>query len=297
MTAEASRVFVGIPAYNEERAIAKVVLRARKNAEAVMVVDDGSQDDTGSIAQALGATVLKHDRRLGKGAGLRDCFKWARENNATALITIDGDGQHDPSDIPLLVHVLQERRADVVVGSRHQRPDGMSKHRWWGQRTLNRFSNVNVDGRTVDAQSGFRAYSRNAILALVACEFGMGVDSELLMRAKDAGLSIVEAPITVRYEDSKSSSQNPVMHTLDVFFSIVKFASIRHPLLFFGGFSAIGFYVSIMFGYWTLNYYQTYGRVVTNLALICVASGMLAFLSLFTGIILFTVITVIREKT
>lgn len=288
-------IVVGIPAYNEERTIAAVVLKARRHADVVLVVDDGSQDETGQIANALGATVLKHNQRLGKGAGLRDCFRWARENNANILVTIDGDGQHDPSDIPRLVDALKAKGSDVVVGTRLEKPNGMSRHRWWGQRMLNRFSNVKSDGKAVDAQSGFRAYSRRAIETLVACEFGMGVDSEILMRAKDAGQSIVEVPIGVRYENVRSSSHNPVMHALDVAFSIVKFASIRHPLLFFGGFAAIEFLISIEFGYLTLNYYQTYGRVVTNLALICIATGALAFLSLFTGIILFTIITVIRE--
>jgi ABC-type proline/glycine betaine transport system permease subunit len=124
----------------------------------------------------------------------------------------------------------------------------------------------------------------------------MGVDSEVVMRAHRAGMKIVEVPITARYVGLKSSSHNPVMHGLDVVFSLVKFVSIRHPLLFYGGFSAIAFTVALVFGYQTIDYYQRWGRVITNLALVSVAAGILGFLALFTGIILFTLITVIREK-
>jgi hypothetical protein len=87
-----------------------------------------------------------------------------------------------------------------------------------------------------------------------------------------------------------------MMHALDVFFSIVKFISIRHPLAFYGGFGIVGILVSLFFGIMTLDYYQQWGRVVTNIALVSIAAGVLGFLSLFTGIILFTLITVVRGQ-
>jgi len=131
---------------------------------------------------------------------------------------------------------------------------------------------------------------------LVAAEYGMGVDSEIIMRAHRAGMKIVEVSITARYTDLKSSSHNPVRHGLDVVFSLVKFVSIRHPLLFYGGFAAASLIVSSIFGLMTIDYYQRWGRIITNLALISVASGIIGLLALFTGIILFTLITVVREK-
>ncbi len=290
------RVVLGIPALNEERTIAKVIVRSKKHVDRILVVDDGSKDDTASIAKGLGATVISHDKNLGKGAAIRDCFAWAKRNGADVLVTIDGDGQHDPSFIPTLVNVLQKTKADVVIGSRRTRPPDMPRYRWLGERALDLATQVKIGERVVDAQSGFRAYSRKAIENLVAAEYGMGVDSETIMRAHRTGMRIEEAPITATYAGLESSSQNPVMHALDVIFSLVKFVSIRHPLTFYGGFAAAALGISLIFGWMTLDYYQRWGRVVTNLALVSVASGILGFLALFTGIILFTLITVVREK-
>jgi glycosyltransferase involved in cell wall biosynthesis len=290
------KILVGIPALNEEQSIAKVVVRAKTHADEVLVVDDGSQDDTGAIAQGLGAVLVRHEKNLGKGAALRDCFAWARRSGADVLVTMDADGQHDPALIPKLIEKMSDENADVVIGSRLARPRDMPGYRWLGGRALDNLAGVKVGGRTVDAQSGFRAYSRRAIEALVASEFGMGVDSALIMGADRAGLKIAEVQATANYAGLKTSTHNPVMHSLDVMFSIVKFVSIRHPLLFYGGFSLIAFTVAIVFGYQTIDYYQRWGRVITNLALVSVAAGILGFLALFTGIILFTLITVIREK-
>jgi glycosyltransferase involved in cell wall biosynthesis len=290
------KVVVGIPAFNEERTIAKVVVRAQNHADKVVVVDDGSVDDTGLIARSLGAIVIKHGKNLGKGAGLRDCFQWAKQNGADILVTLDADGQHDPSKIPLLIDALEISDADVVVGGRTARPSDMPRHRWTGARILDLATQVKVGGRLIDAQSGFRAYSRRAIENLVAAEFGMGVDSELIMKADRAGMRIVEVPVTATYSGLESSSQNALMHYLDVFFSVVKFISIRHPLLFYGGFALIALANSFFYGFLTLDYYQRFGRVITNLALVSIASGLIGLLSLFTGIILFTMITVVREK-
>jgi glycosyltransferase involved in cell wall biosynthesis len=292
----ALKVLVGIPAYNEENSIAKVVIRAAEHADEVLIVDDGSRDDTAMIAQRLGALVLKHEKNLGKGAALRDCFEYAKRSGADVLVTMDGDGQHDASSIPALVDALLSKGADVAIGSRFAKPTEMPRIRWLGVRALDRAAGVQVGGKLADSQSGFRAYSRRAIESLTPAEFGMSVDSELIKKAEAAGLRIELVPVAVRYS-GKTSSTNPMFHWFDVLFGIVKYVSIRHPLLFYGGFSLIALFVSFVFGFMTLDYYQRWGRVVTNLALVSVAAGMLGFLALFTGIILFTLITVVRGNS
>jgi glycosyltransferase involved in cell wall biosynthesis len=289
-------VVVGIPAFNEEVSIAKVVVRSQKHADKVLVIDDGSTDDTAMIARALGAIVIRHEKNLGKGAGIRDCFEWAKKSGADALVTLDADGQHDPSKIPVLLDALETGDADVVIASRTERPDGMPIHRWAGARMLDHATQVKAGNRIVDAQSGFRAYSRKAIETLVAAELGMGVDSELIIKADKAGLRIVEVPVSAAYSGLDTSTHHPLMHALEVLFSVIKFVSIRHPLLFYGGFALIALATSAFYGYLTIDYYQTYGRVITNLALVSIASGLIGLLSLFTGIILFTLITVVRER-
>ena len=109
-------------------------------------------------------------------------------------------------------------------------------------------------------------------------------------------LKIVEVPIIMNYNGSKTSSKNSIPHAFEVLFSIVRFVSVRHPLTFYGGFGVAFLLVSIVFGLWTFDYYQQWGRVVTNLALVSIAAGALGFLSIFTAVILFTVIAVVREQ-
>ena len=155
---------------------------------------------------------------------------------------------------------------------------------------------IRVGGKLADSQSGFRAYSRKAIEMLTPSEFGMSVDSELIKKALAAGLGIDLVPVIITYS-GKTSTTNPLLHWFDVVFGIVKYVSIRHPLLFYGAFSLIALIVSFVYGFMTLDYYQRWGRVITNLALISVAAGIIGFLALFTGIILFTLITVVRENT
>ena len=289
-------MLVGIPAYNEENSIAKVVIRAAEHADEVLVVDDGSKDDTATIAEHLGAVVLRHEKNLGKGAAVRDCFEYAKRSGADVLVTMDGDGQHDASQISLLVDGLVEKDVEVVIGGRLAKPTGMSHFRWLGGRTLDHATGVKVGGKVVDSQSGFRAYSRRAIETLTPSEFGLSVDSELIKKAEAAGLGIELVSVTVTYS-GKTSTTNPLLHWFDVFFGIVKYVSIRHPLLFYGAFSLVALILSFVYGFMTLDYYQRWGRVVTNLALVSVAAGILGFLALFTGVILFTLITVVRENS
>jgi len=290
------KVVVGIPALNEERSIAKVIVRSLPHADKVLIVDDGSNDDTALIARSLGAVVLRHEKNLGYGAAIRDCFEWARQYGADVLVTLDADGQHDPHEIPKLMDALRNTQADVVIGSRQIRPSGMPRYRWLGKHALDLATHVKIEGRLVDAQSGFRAYSRKAIEGLTLTEDGMGADSELLMRAQHSGMHIVDVPVTHSYAGLETSSHNPVMHWLDVFFSVAKFVSIRHPLLFYGVFAGVSLVTSLVFGIMTIDYYQRWGRVVTNLALISLAAGIIGLLALFTAMILFTLITVIRER-
>ena len=216
------KLVVGIPALNEEQSIGKVILTSVCFAEHVIVVNDGSTDRTADIASSLGAQVVSHTKRMGYGVAIRDCFMWARRHDADALITLDADGQHDPSEIPILRDALSETNADLVIGGRRIRPTGMPEYRWLGKQALDRATNVRVGERLVDSQGGFRAYSRRAIHTLSPNESGMGADSELLMRAKQTGLHIVSVPVTYRYAGVETSTHNPARHWFDVFFAVMK---------------------------------------------------------------------------
>ncbi len=143
------KVFVGIPALNEERTIANIVAGSRRQSNNVLVVDDGSDDDTG-------ASVLRHKKNLVYGASVRDCFDRARQSRADVLITIDADGQHDPSDILMPVNALVDNKADVIA-SRASRPSGMPRYRWGWKTVLDRATKVRAGDKIPDTQGGFRA--------------------------------------------------------------------------------------------------------------------------------------------
>lgn len=276
--------------------MAKVVLRAQGHVDKVVVIDDGSTDDTAMIAEALGALVIRHGRRRGYGEAIRSCFETALSLGADVLVTLDADGQHDPDQIPSLVNPIKDGQADIAVGSRFLKAESeMPRYRKAGIRLLTRFTGASCGGQFSDSQCGFRAYAHKAIEQMVPSEQGMGVSVEILMKAKEKNLRIVEVPVNVRYSGLIVSSQNPLPHGVDIIASIIKLTSMRHPLLFYGTLGATALAVSSIFGLWALEIYAREGRIVTNIALISVGSGVVGLLALFTGTILFTLINVVRE--
>ena len=170
-------VVAGIPAFNEEKSIAGVVLLAQKYADVVVVCDDGSSDMTCEIAEQLGAEVVRHERNLGYGAALQSLFKKARELTADVLVTLDSDGQHDASEIPLLLKPIEDGTAEVVFGSRFIDEAGtadMPLYRKIGIKVITNLANGSAKNTVSDSQSGFRAYSKQAIEHLSFSENGMG---------------------------------------------------------------------------------------------------------------------------
>jgi glycosyltransferase involved in cell wall biosynthesis len=292
------KVAVGIPAFNEEMTIAKVIVRARRHCDVVVVVDDGSTDDTALIADSLGAKVISHERRKGYGSAIRSCFEAARDLGADVLVTLDADGQHDADEIPKLLAGIKNGPADIAVGSRFsdmKDKNQAPRYRVAGIKLLTSLTETVSRAQLTDAQCGFRAYNRNAIERVAPTEQGMGASAEMLMKSFEENLRVIEVPVTVRYSGLETSTHNPLYHWLEVVASIIKFTSMRHPLAFYGGMSAIAASLALAFGVWTLSIYQKEGRVVTNLALLTLSLGIIAVVALFAAVILFTLITVIRE--
>lgn len=216
------KTIVAIPAYNVEGFITDVVLKARRFADEVIVVDDGSCDGTSEAAADAGALVVKHGVNQGAGGATKSCFKQARRRGAHILATVDGDGQHDPDDIPRLLAPILSRQADVVIGSRFLgRKSNMPAYRRFGNGVITFLYNFGSKVKVSDAQSCFRAYGEKALHSLNVTERGFGFSVELLEQARQRGLTISEVPISCIYH-SASHSANPVIHGLGVASIVLK---------------------------------------------------------------------------
>ena len=221
-------IVVGIPAFNEEKTISRVVFAAQKFADVVMVCDDGSSDQTATVAMSLGADVIKHKHNLGYGAAIRSLFKRARELNAAILVTIDSDGQHDPNEIPNVVKPIVQGMADMVIGSRFINnaygTAEMPMYRRFGAKLITKLVNGSSKNGVRDSQSGFRAYNRQALERLNISEAGMGVSVEILFKASKHNLKICEVPSSCKYHNGNvaNSTKNPITHGLSVIISIIR---------------------------------------------------------------------------
>lgn len=285
-----------IPAFNEESTIGGMVVRTMKHVDRVVVCDDGSGDLTGEIAGRLGAAVVHHERNLGYGAALRSLFREALKLGADVVVTLDGDGQHDPSEIPRLVRRLGVGDVGIVIGSRFIE-GGDSGTPSWRKNGIKLISGLVSNNRQqlTDAQSGFRAYNKHSLESLVLTEDGMGVSTEILVKAGENGLRIAEVPVIISYSKD-SSTHNPVVHGLDVILSTVKHLSIRRPLLFYGVPGFISFIIALVFWVWTFQMYAATNRVITNIALIALGTTLVGLMLMTTAMILWVLITVVREK-
>lgn len=215
-----------IPAYNEEKALADVIGKTLGHVDEVIVVDDGSSDKTSEVAIEAGARVIKHSVNLGKGEALKSGFKAVGDDSI--IITIDGDGQHNPSEIPDLVRPIIEDGADLVNGSRYMNgpEENTPAYRRVGQKVLDIATNISAGTKVTDSQSGFRAFSPQSKNVFRFKDTGFGIESEMLVDAAEAGLKIVEVPITVRY-DLDGSTKDPITHGVGVLFNITKDKVLR----------------------------------------------------------------------
>jgi glycosyltransferase involved in cell wall biosynthesis len=289
-----SLVVAAIPAFNEERTIAKLVLEAQKHVDVVLVCDDGSTDPTAEIAERMGADVIRHDRNLGYGAAIKTLFTMARELNADVLVTIDADGQHDPREIPRLIEPVLENKADIVLGSRflsHKENNGeMPRYRGWGIKLISKLTGVASNHKFNDAQCGFRVYGCKALSGLSFVEKGMGVSVEVLMKAQQNGLTVVEVPTEVKYKDvERSSTQNALWHGASVLMSIFRLVVEEKPLMLLGLPGMIFLFGGTAFGIWMLQNYAATHQITTNIALAAIAFVLIGMFTIFTAITLYAI--------
>jgi glycosyltransferase involved in cell wall biosynthesis len=287
-------IVVGIPAFNEEQTIARVVLEAQKFADKVVVCDDGSTDHTAKIAECLGADVVKHEKNGGYGASIKSLFLRAHELGADVFVTLDADGQHEPSEIPIVIKPIVEGTADVVIGSRFINNNGtaeMPLYRQLGAKLITKMVNGSAKNGVTDSQSGFRAYSHQAIEHLSFFEDGMGASVEILLNASKTDLRIVEVPSTCKYHTGtgNTSSKDPVTHGMGVVFSLIRLIVEERPLLLLGVPSLVFLLFGLGFGLWMLQIYAIEHVIETNIALASFGFILIGFFMLSTAITLYAI--------
>jgi hypothetical protein len=318
MPKKRSVVAACIPAFNEEATIARVVLLAERYVDQVFVCDDGSTDMTGIIAEALGAVVVLHEANLGYEAALLSLFEEAVKRGVDVVVTLDADGQDDPSEIPMLLERLNVGDVDLVVGSRFLEGVGSEVPASMEAGT-EEIAGVVAEGgvKVTDAESGFRAYTRHALESLTPAGEGVGVSTGILLKAGEKGLRIAEVPIHVKHDENSStqspaphglelvpttlnenpSTRSPVPHGLDLVPITLNRLSIRYPLLFYGGPGFITSAVALVFWYWMLQIFDSSREVNPDLALVAAGASTVGLVLLLASISLWVINSVLRVRS
>lgn len=291
------KIAIGLPAYNEEKNIGAIIIKLKEITDTIIVCDDGSTDSTSEISKGLGAIVIRHSKNIGYGGAIRSLFDKAREIDADVLVTFDADGQHRIDDINLVLEPILKDQADIVIGSRFlKESNDVPAYRKFGIRTITGLTNATTGSKITDAQSGFRAYNKKVLSAVMPSDDGMGVSTEILIKAAKHKFRIVEIPITVLY-DGDTSTHNPVSHGMSVIFSTMKYVAIQRPLTFYGIPGIIFLSVGLFFIGWALQDFAHSRSLITNLTLVGIGSTILGVLLLMTASILHSIVIIVKEQS
>lgn len=286
---------IGLPAFNEEKNIGSIIIKLKELTKNVIVCDDGSTDLTSKIASELGAITIVHQKNMGYGAAISSLFSKAREIGVDALVTFDADGQHRFEDIKAVLEPVIRDEADIAIGSRFMGDDStVPRYRKIGIKTITGLTNVTTGSKITDAQSGFRAYNKKVLESIIPSEHGMGVSTEILIKSAKSKFRIAEVPITIRY-DGETSTHNAISHGSSVIISTLKYVSIERPLPFYGIPGIILLTIGLAFSIWAIQVFVNERELITNIALIGIAGVIVGIVLLITAIILYSIISVIRE--
>jgi glycosyltransferase involved in cell wall biosynthesis len=217
------KTLVLIPAYNAAKSVGDVVRASREFVRDIVVIDDGSRDETAAAAASAGAEVVSYPRNRGKGGALKTGFAWALQQGYDIVITIDADGQHLPGEIPKFLRCREDTRADLIIGSRAHLFGQMLPRR----RLANRFSawciaRASKTGIT-DSQSGYRLYSANLLRNVRLRSEGYDLESEVIVRAGRGGFKVVTTPIDLGFVDGIATSHyKPLKDTLRIAWTVFR---------------------------------------------------------------------------
>ena len=285
-----------IPAYNEEKPIGDVIKKSLNYVDKVIVCDDGSRDLTSSKAKEANAIVIKHEKNLGKGAALKSLFKYALNVNADVVVTIDGDGQFLPEEINKIIKPIIENDYDIVIGNRFDDHKEMPSYRKVGNKMLDKITKMAADLPFTDTQSGFRAYSKKAIESISFTIDGFGVDSEILIDASKKGLKITEEKVTVLYNTGeKTSSKDPISHSVDVIASLLELIAINHPLRYLGIPGLILLIIGIVFSITVISMFNEDRYFSVPSTLVALGSLVIGMILLLMSVVLYSIAKTSRK--
>ena len=279
-----------IPAFNEEKPIVDVIKKSLKYVDQVIVCDDGSSDLTAEQAKIAGAIVIKHEKNMGKGDAMKSLFKYAKDVGADAMVTIDGDGQFLAEQIPSLLQPILDNSSDVVIGNRFSNDKEMPSYRKIGNKMLDRITKLAADLPFSDTQSGFRSYSKKAIQSIDFSTSGFGVDSEILIDAVDKGLRITETKVTVLYDTGlKTSTKDPISHSMSVIASLLESIAIHHPLKYLGIPGIILLLIGLGFTTYSISNFNETGNFSLPPILTAMSSLITGLILLLMSVVLYSI--------
>ena len=291
------RTLAIVPCYNEEPTVGSIVLKAKNHVDKVLVIDDGSKDDTARIARKAGASVICHKTNHGKSYAIKTGFKYAINKGYDFVVTIDGDGQHNPDEIPLVLNSIINNGSDISIGYRTGSNTEMPMWRKIGKRVLDYATGIGSGGYVTDSQCGFRAFNKRAVKGLLNKLNGgaFTVESEQLIKAHDLGLSVATANVSCKYKNLDTSTKNPTSHGFSVLSYIIWLIAERRPLLFIGVPGFILVVVGLLFGILTLQHYNQTQVFLVSYAILTSIFLIIGVLGMFIGLMLNVLPNIIRR--
>lgn len=281
-----------IPAFNEEIPIVDVIKKSLNYVDRVIVCDDGSSDLTSNNAKTAGAIVLKHEKNMGKGHAMKTLFNYAKDVDADVVVTIDGDGQFLPEQIENLIKPILENNFDIVIGNRFSDSKEMPSYRKAGNKMLDKITKLAAELPFSDTQSGFRSYSKKAIQSISFSTNGFGVDSEILVDAVNKGLKITEKKVTVLYNTGeKTSTKDPVSHSMSVIASLLELIAIHHPLKYLGIPGMILLIIGLGFAMYAISNFNETGNFSLPSILTAMSSLIIGLILLLMSVVLYSIVT------
>ena len=196
-----------------------------------------------------------------------------------------------------VINPIINGESEIVIGSRFldENEKDVPSYRKVGIKVITKITNATIKEKLTDSQSGFRAYSKKVINELNPSELGMGISTEILIKASSKNFRISEVPIKITYSGD-TSTHNPISHGSSVILSTIKYTSIEHPLKFYGIPSLIFFIIGFSFTYAATQYYSEIGRLNTNLTIVAAGTVLIAVVLLITSILLYSLVSVVREN-